>query len=172
MKKKILYVLIAAFFVLLLSGCDDILEEFFPEFADKNAIDVHVIIDQAYDVGSFAVVVALIPLDAGAPQKDLIWKEWRHEHDFFVSYEGLPHGAYRIYVWLDSGGAAGGFDNDRFIDRELGNGGIPKGAAEHSGGPVFEFIEGGPNMYYNALADLAIGPFPDPGGEIQTALSP
>jgi hypothetical protein len=168
MKKRIIIIAITVLTLALLSGCDAILEGFFPEFADTNSIDVHVKITTIVNVYEKPVIVALIPFDgSNNPIKGEIVKEERNEFDFYVSFDGLPNGKYQVYVWYDA------VLIDGYITNEWNQANVPKDHAYYNGIPgnidvIFDFD----NDFYSVFCDLtSIWDDPTPP-VIKTALSP
>lgn len=113
MKKSLVVVvsLIAAF--TLFTGCDAILEEFYPEFKGENAfgdkeIKVEVELSLEFSAGSKNIVIAVVPIvqdDQGNPKIDFegIWiqSRWDPEAFFIQSFSPIKEGAYRVFVFYD-----------------------------------------------------------------------
>lgn len=145
MKKRIILIAITVLTLALLSGCDAILEGFFPEFADTNSIDVYV------QINDTPVVVALIPYDdTDNPMADKIEKQTWYSTGFNASFDGLPEGKYQIYVWYDqnSDGKA--------------NEGLARGYARILGSSVTNFIFDSSSTdgdFYTGECDIRTGPY-------------
>ena len=167
MKKRIILIAITVLTLVLLSGCDAILEGFFPEFADTNSIDVHVQITTGVNVYDKPVIVALIPFDGSdSPIKGEIVKEKRNEFDFYVSFDGLPNGKYQIYVWYDNW-------EDGYITDEKDQVTVPKDHAYYDGITTnIDVIFDIDNDFYSVFCDLISAWDNNSPAEIATALSP
>ena len=122
MKKARIIGLIAILTVLVtLSGCDAILEAFFPEYGEKFGGDGQ------YAVGVW-VEITTSPSEVGDPQlagrleyewggeavanttTSLRWPEWNWKPDGslalsgYLEFYGIPEGRYRIAIWLEESG--------------------------------------------------------------------
>lgn len=126
MKKIILILVILA--VLLFSGCDGMLEVFYPELTDEilenyseenNFLTIEYLIDSAtlstlYD-SSIPVKMEIYlnnesPNSGNIPFRTIsIYGEYWYKHEFFV-----PAGNYDIWIWQDGNGD-GGIDNGDFV---------------------------------------------------------
>lgn len=105
-----------------LTGCDDILEAFYPEFGDQGGdgqfeIGIDVAIDFPED-GTFAdpMIGAYVedintndPIDVA-----FIWPFWNWDENGdvtltgYIDFFGIPDGEYRVIVWLERTGEDGG----------------------------------------------------------------
>jgi len=103
--KKIIFIL-AILAVLLLSGCDAMLESFYPEFADGNTITINITItdqnkiDFSYDQ-NIPLFVELYTSgetpEADTPFRSVeLFNEFNTTNTFFV-----PEGSYDIWIWQD-----------------------------------------------------------------------
>jgi hypothetical protein len=172
--KKIILVVIAIAILALFAGCDAILEGFFPEFADTNSIDVFVEISDLRNTDDYPVIVALIPLDNTlAPIEQLIVKQKRFEHDFYVSFDGIPNGKYQVYGWWDSA------PKDGYLTSVTEYGGAGTDAIEKAfakdalGQTLIEFTEDSDPRYKDVTIDFTAygGMFVDPSANISDALN-
>jgi hypothetical protein len=146
MKKKIILFAFVIAIPALFTGCDAILEGFFPEFkGSPNSINISI------KASDDPTVVALIPLNGfGQPMPDEIVKASMGGSNFDVSFDGLPNGKYNVYVWYDA-------DIDGLTDD-----GSARKYAEilGSGGQIdFEFDE---NIdHFEGVCDLTLGSYVD-----------
>jgi hypothetical protein len=98
------------------TGCDAILEAFYPEFGEDafgdREIAVEVEFDFVLDGSSKSIMIAVVPIvkDAdGNPKIDFegIWLQSRWDPSsayFTVNFTPLKEGAYRVFVWYDANG--------------------------------------------------------------------
>ena len=119
MKKSILIALVLAL-LLLLSGCDAILEMMYPEFGESeqdkdwdtwNAVDVSFWVpwDTQFFYGLIHVddpfVVEIMDTATGGFDYYDYQTVWMDEWDsFWASFEGMPDGEYGIHVYWDLNG--------------------------------------------------------------------
>ena len=105
--KKIIFILVI-FAVLLFSGCDAMLEVFYPEFGAKNVLAVEYyyssqdMIDNGYIIGNPLKIELYSPGDSpdgsSTPVRSVeIFDEASYYHEFFV-----PAGSYDIWIWQDN----------------------------------------------------------------------
>jgi len=144
MKKRIIVLGIVLAAVVLLAGCDALLEGFFPEFKNTNAINVK------YTATAGPVTVALMRFELGdtvmtAPER--IVRITREEKEFFVSFDGLSAGKYQVFAW-----------HDPEMDQVAPAGQQGKFATlEGSPANTFEFTEDDADDLYTLVCDLSSG---------------
>ena len=144
MKKRIVVLSIVLAVVVLLAGCDALLEGFFPEFKNTNAINVK------YTAPAGPVTVALMGFELDDPDMDTperIVRITREEKEFYVSFDGLPAGKYSVFAW-----------NDPEMDQvapagQQGKYATPEGSALN----VFVFTEDDAEDFYTLFCDLRFG---------------
>jgi len=104
--KKIIFIL-AILAVLLLSGCDAMLESFYPEFADDNEVTINISIT-AGDISAFGyntnkpLYIELYtngenPATNSPVRSIKIYNKFDYTAKLYVS-----EGTYDIYIWQDS----------------------------------------------------------------------
>lgn len=123
--KKTIFLVLAAAALLLFSGCDAMLEAFYPEYADNY--DNNNVLTVEYDLNSLTAQ-EIINLDlnnkpikvelyisgqtptADTPVDSIeVYGKASYWFDFYV-----PAGSYDIWIWQDSAGAVG-LDNGDFV---------------------------------------------------------
>lgn len=122
--KKIIFILIILA-VLLFSGCDAMLEVFYPEFAeDFNGTNNLFAVEYYYDANDMLTngYNTLRPLKvelyhtgeipgANTPVKTIeVWGEYSYYYEFFV-----PTGNYDVWIWQDSDPTPNGLDTGDFV---------------------------------------------------------
>jgi hypothetical protein len=144
MKKRIIILSAILAAVILLAGCDAVLEGFFPEFKNTNAINVK------YEAPAGPVTVALMRFELGDTAMTTPVKTARinrEEKEFYVSFDGLPAGKYQVFVWHDPDmdELAGGAEQGKYA--------TPEGSAANT----FVFTEDDAEDFYTLVCDLSFG---------------
>ena len=118
--KKIIFTVIILAVLLLFSGCDAMLEFFYPEFAENNVviIDIEVTLEdlltnpgysseplrvEIYELGEYPI--ANIPL-----RSSLVYDDPNTQRSFF----DIPEGSYEIWIWQDTN-ASGSLNTNDFM---------------------------------------------------------
>ncbi len=133
MKKIILILTVLT--VLLFTGCDDMLEVFYPEFADDyNSTNNILGVEYYYTVNDIITnntFNSLKPLmmelynNGETPEFDIpvasieVWGEYSYYFEFFV-----PQGSYDVWIWQDTN-ESGQFDSGDFVLDDDINGVVP-----------------------------------------------
>jgi hypothetical protein len=156
MKQRIIVLIAVALSVMLFTGCDAILEVFFGEFGDNpNSLELQVMIDPAFTDTGNPVRIALIPYnpDDTIMVDQILLDTHFYAPEIWVTYDGLPHGRYQIYVWFDA-------NDDGFADDHFS--GYPGGLAfiDGSNPKVFEFVFNEEIDWHFAKCDLITLPVP------------
>ncbi|MCF6335441.1 MAG: hypothetical protein L3J12_06845 [Spirochaetales bacterium] len=146
MKKIILILTVLA--VLLFSGCDDMLEVFYPEFADNfNGTNNIIAVEYYYNATDMLAngYNTLEPLkieiykSGETPSNSTpfdyieVWGEYSYYYEFFV-----PQGDYDVWIWQDSDVTPNGYDSGDFILNDNINGITP----------TYSFVGGDEYWYY------------------------
>jgi hypothetical protein len=116
MKKMKIYLGIAILaLLLLLTGCDAILESMFPEFADTDTytINVEVELEKLFPLQPETQLAGVVvPIDTpigditgmGATAFDPWFNDWGGSLEGFLYFDGVLEGDYWVYVWIDYNG--------------------------------------------------------------------
>ena len=104
--KKIIFTVIILAVLLLFSGCDAMLEFFYPEFADGNSITIDIsisssdITDHSYDKNIPLYVELYTTGDS--PDGDIPFRSIELFNEFDTSTTlFVPEGSYDIWIWQD-----------------------------------------------------------------------
>lgn len=106
MMKKRIYIIMSSMLLLLLSGCDAILDSVYPPDV-QNSVNINLDVDSDLpnNVNNNNISIALIPMEAGEINVNgiIVVEIWRNN---FINYrfDVLPANAYRIFAFQDTDG--------------------------------------------------------------------
>lgn len=114
MRKSIYLAAVAVLVVFGLTGCDRVLEVFYPEFAPQESefdLSIHTKIEVP-GAGEFTEATAVVhdlDSDENYRQVQPIWYEYAGEKGtpaYFAEFyiDGIPSGAYRVEIFVDESG--------------------------------------------------------------------
>lgn len=104
MKRNLIIFTIICLSLILFTGCDEILEAFYPEFGQaNNEILITVDIDNSIEIGiETPIMVAIVPFD-GNLIIDRMWAQDHYDRHIEADFYPLPgETAYKVLVWRDA----------------------------------------------------------------------
>ncbi len=133
--KKITFTVVILAFLLLFSGCDAMLEIFYPEFAEENNVTINISISASdiLTLGYSNTKPLLVELYTSGENPDIasggiatpirsmpVFNEPEYTCYFFV-----PAGTYDIWIWQDTDGSGGLNSNDFILNANDPSPGAP-----------------------------------------------
>ncbi len=115
MKKMKIYLgIVVLALLLLLTGCDAILESMFPEFADPDTytINIEVELERFFPLQAETKLAGIV-LPDGSPTPgtgteatavDPWFSDWGGVMEGYLYFDGINKGDYWVYVWIDYNG--------------------------------------------------------------------
>lgn len=106
MKRNLIIFAIICLSLILFTGCDEILEAFYPEFGKANN-EIYIIVDigESISIGieEPPIMVAIIPIEDGQLAIDRMWAQDHYDRHIEADFYPLPGGnAYKVLVWQDA----------------------------------------------------------------------
>jgi len=118
--KKITLAIIILTFLLLFSGCDAMLEFFYPEYADDNAVNITIsitttdITNYTYDTNIPLLVELYTPGETPVADVPLRSIELYNKFDNYLCTLFVSAGTYEIWIWQDDN-QNGDIDGGEFV---------------------------------------------------------
>ncbi|MCK5201760.1 MAG: hypothetical protein KAR21_25580 [Spirochaetales bacterium] len=125
--KKITLTIIIPVVLLLFSGCDAMLEFFYPEYADDNAVNITIsittgdITDHNYDTTIPLLVELYVSGETPAADAPVRSVELYNKFDNYLCTLFVPAGTYDIWIWQDDNknGIIDGVDDEFVLSADL-----------------------------------------------------
>ncbi len=118
--KKITMTIIILMVLLLFSGCDAMLEFFYPEYADDNAVNITIsitasdMVTNSYDTGGSLLVELYATGESPVGDTPVRSVELYNAFDNYLCTLFVPSGTYKIWIWQDKN-QDGNIDGGEFV---------------------------------------------------------